>query len=847
MAMALATWMSALAALHSRATVALGVAAVALAGAVLSWHRVGRSGDPTARVAATDPRAGAARRTGWRSRCVLRAGAWSGIAVAVLIGVFCGSVATAARLAARDAAPVARAAADHAQVIVELTARRDPRRLDGQPGGSSWLVPAWLHRLETGSGPAGEPVRLRVRILVLARDPQWQPLLPGQRVRATGRLAPARGGDLTAAVLSAVGPPELLGRPSPVQRVAGSLRVGLQAAAAPLPDQPGGLLPGLAVGDVSGLEPAVEADFVTTGMTHLTAVSGSNVAIVVGFVVLIARAGRAPPGLTAAASGMALVGYVVLCRADPSVLRAAAMGLVALAALASGRPRAAMPALGATVSCLVVIDPELAGSIGFALSVLATGGLLLLAPPWRDGLRRRGVPAGVAEALVVPAAAQVAVAPVVAGVSGTVSLVAVVANLVATPAVAPATVLGVLAAAVSTVWPAAAELLAWLAGWPAWWLVLVARYGAGAPAAVVPWPAGVAGAVLLAGLTVALLVAARYRPVRRLVAVVVVAVVVGGLPVRFVASGWPPAGVVVVTCAVGQGDLVVIPVAAGAAVVVDAGPDPAAADRCLRDLGIGSVPVLVISHYHADHVGGVEGVFRDRAVAAVLTPGWPEPDPGHDLVATVAASASTPVEVARTGSTYQVAGTLLRVIGPRYELAGTRSDPNNNSLVIMAEVRGVRVLLTGDAEVELQQALTDRPGAERLRADVLKVAHHGSGYQEPDFLEAVDPAVAMVPVGADNPYGHPSPALLAQLQRDGARVLRTDTQGDLAVVRLDTGELAVVTRAPPAGSTGGRPGSAARDRVDPRRALCHARRRCVSSSAGGSPPGTGSSRCRSSP
>jgi competence protein ComEC len=140
---------------------------------------------------------------------------------------------------------------------------------------------------------------------------------------------------------------------------------------------------------------------------------------------------RAGPVSTAVVCVVALVGFVILVRPSPSVVRAAAMGAIGLLALASGRPRAAVPALAAGVAVLVLVDPELAGDAGFTLSVLATGGLLLLAPRWRDGLRRRRVPAGVAEALAVPAAAQLACAPVVAGLSGAVSLVAVPANLLA--------------------------------------------------------------------------------------------------------------------------------------------------------------------------------------------------------------------------------------------------------------------------------------------------------------------------------------------------------------------------------------------------------------------------------
>ncbi|MFE9692891.1 ComEC/Rec2 family competence protein [Micromonospora sp. NPDC005806] len=768
--LAVAAWLAALAGLRLTAGESATLAGVAagLAGG-LGVHLCGLLGRPAAPV----------RRYGW-------------IAVAVLLGVVCGATATAARVAVRDAAPVRALAAERARVTAELVVRDDPRPVRGAPGRpATLLLQADLVSLtpadadadaDAGTGTGVRRVTGSVRGLVLATDPAWRTLLPGQRATARGRLADPRGGDLTAVVLTANGAPTLHGAPPWPQRAAGALRAGLHRACEPLPDEPGGLLPGLVVGDTSRLPPAVEEDFRTTGMTHLNAVSGSNVAIVVGAVLLLARWARAGPRSAVVLCVLALIGFVILVQPSASVVRAAAMGAIGLAALAAGRPRAALPALAAAVTVLLLVDPELAGDPGFALSVCATGGLLLFAPGWRDALRRRGVPTGLAEALAVPAAAQVACGPVIAGLSGTVSLVAVPANLLAVPAVAPATVLGVLAAAVSPVWPAGAEFAAWLASWPARWLLLIAGQGARLPAGTLPWPGGVTGALLLTTLTVALLLATRRPLVRRLVAVCAVAVVLGTLPVRLLASGWPPAGWVVVACAVGQGDAIVLPVATGRAVVVDAGPDPSGVDGCLRRLGVREVPLFVVSHFHADHVGGVAGVFRGRRVADVVTPEWAEPPYGVSQVREAARSGAAELRTVPVGWRWRAGGVELVVLGPPYPLRGSRSDPNNNSLVVAATVAGVRILLAGDAETEEQRALleTGPPGA--FRADVLKVAHHGSAYQDPEFIDAVRPAVALVSVGADNDYGHPNLGLLGRLTRGGARVLRTDTDGDAAAV-----------------------------------------------------------------
>ncbi|MDG4799181.1 ComEC/Rec2 family competence protein [Micromonospora sp. WMMD980] len=763
---AVAAWLAALAGLHLsvRATAALAAVAAVLALVVSLRMRRGRPAP--------------IRRHGW-------------ILVAVLLGVLCGAAATGARLAVRDATPIRALVAERALVTADLVVRDDPRRVRGSPGRPApLLVRVDLVRL---TGPDGGQVTGPVRGLVLATDPGWQGMLPGQRVTTRGRLAEPRGGDLTAAVLSATGSPTRHGASSWAQRAAGRLRAGLQRACEPLPDAPGGLLPGLVVGDTSRLLPEVEEDFRATGLTHLNAVSGSNVAIIVGAVLLLARWARAGPRAAVVLCGLALLGFVILVRPSPSVVRAAAMGAIGLAALAAGRSRAALPALAAAVAGLVLLDPDLAGDPGFALSVCATGGLLLLAPGWRDALRRRGVPPGLAEALAVPAAAQLACGPVIAGLSATVSLVAVPANLLVVPAVAPATVLGVLAAVLSPLWPAGAEFLAWLASWPARWLVAVASHGAGLPAGNVPWAGGVAGALLLAAVSVALLLAARRRRARRLVAVVVVAVVLGAVPIRLLAPGWPPRGWVVVACAVGQGDALVLPVAAGRAVVVDAGPEPSGVDGCLRRLRVREVSLLVVSHFHADHVGGVEGVFRGRRVGAVVGPPWSEPPYGVAQVRAAARRGGVRLDAVPAGWRWRAGAVELAALGPPYALRGSRSDPNNNSLVLTATVAGVRILLAGDAETEEQRALRETLPASAIRADVLKVAHHGSAYQDPEFLAAVRPAVALVCVGVDNDYGHPNAGLMDRLTRAGARVMRTDTDGDVAAVRAGAG-LAVVAR-----------------------------------------------------
>ncbi len=767
---AVAAWLSALAALYLPATIGFAAGAVTLTAAIV-----------------------VARLWLGEQRAVRDAARW--ITVAVLLGAACGATATAARVSVKESGPLTALIREDPPVRVDLVVRDDPRAVRG----SAALPPTYVAAVDLLAVHSDDPprtLRLDARALVLGSSPQWQGVLPGQHVSAEGRLLAPRGGDLSAAVVSVREAPTLTGRPPWTQRAAGVLRAGLRRACAPLPAAAGGLLPGLVVGDTSKLDPALQDDFRTTGLTHLVAVSGGNLVIIMGVVLFAVRRTRAGPVLSAVICGLALLGFVILARPSPSVVRAAAMAAIGLIGLAAGRPRVALPALAAGVAVLIVYDPELAGDPGFTLSTLATAGLLLLAPRWRDGLRRAGWPAGAAEALAVPAAAQVACGPVIAGLAGTVSLIAVPANLLVVPAIAPATLLGVTAAVISPFWPGGAQFAAWLAHWPAQWLVLVATYGARIPAGAVPWLDGVTGALLLAVITVALLVAARRAVVRRLVAVVALGGVLGALPIRLVAPGWPPPGWLIVVCAVGQGDAIVLPAGPGRAVVVDSGPEPDPIDHCLQRLGVSLVVLFVVSHFHADHVGGVAGVFRGRTVRAVVAPDWAEPAAGRASVTAAARAARIPMLTVTPGWAYAVGGLSMRVIGPFEPLRGTNSDPNNNSLVLTVREDGKTLLLPGDAETEEQQELLAHLGPAAVHADILKVAHHGSAYQDPTFLAAVDPAVALVSVGLGNDYGHPNPSLLARLTADGARVMRTDLQGDLAAIET-RGRLAVVARGDP--------------------------------------------------
>lgn len=640
--------------------------------------------------------------------------------------------------------------------------------------------------IEADGGDGRGPVPSHGRVVFIAPFSQWSGLLPGQEVTGRGSLAPPRDADLTVAAVYVRGPPVDPGVAPWWQRVAESLRAGLRQACSGLSDEAAGLLPGLVAGDTSGLSPQVDREFTEAGLSHLMAVSGSNLAIVAGVVLLLLRILRLGPRLSALLAGLALAGFVVFAGAEPSVLRAGVMGGVGLLALALGRQRSAVPALATAVCLLVVFDPAMAVSFSFALSALATAGLVLVAPRLAAALVRRGVPAGFADGLAIPAAAFVVTFPVIAGMAGQISAVSIAANILAAPVVAPATVLGVLAAVLATFWPAAAGWSAQLAGPEVDWLIVVARHASRLPGAVLPWPGGWWGGLLALLAVVAMVLALRRPRLRVGLALVLVCVLLVVVPVRVIAPGWPPAHWSFVACDVGQGDSEVLSTAErGRAVVVDTGPEPGPADECLTRLGVDRVPLLVLSHLHADHIGGLDSVLANRSVGAVAVGPGRMPEWAWRQVEEVTARRGVPLLELEPGQRLDWPELSIEVLGPRYVSEWQEDDTdgtgiNNTSVVLKAVTPAGRVLLAGDVELAAQGDLL--AAGTDLHAEVLKVPHHGSHFSLPGFFAGVAPRVAIISVGAGNPYGHPSQSTVDTLAADGALVARTDQGGDTAVV-----------------------------------------------------------------
>lgn len=646
------------------------------------------------------------------------------------------------------------------------------------PDGRAWAMasPALL-LLDRGGQSAGAPIgvgdEVRVRVRVSAGD--------------------ARRGSV--ATLTSVGTAQVTPATGVLAGLRDSARTTFLAAAGDRAAA-GELALGMVIGDDSGVPADEQQDLRDAGLTHLTAVSGANIALVLGTVLLIARLllpGTGQRGLRLALvpAVVALISYVAVVGPAPSVLRATAMALVGVAALALGG-RGGASALLLAVLVLLVVDPWLAASWGFALSVVATGGLIAVAGPGAQLARAaagRAAPAlrlpvaFVVGALVIATAAAAATAPLLAAFGQGVSWISVVANMVVAPAVPVITVVGLVAVVAESIWPAAAAVIADVPVFGAGLVLDVARACARIPGGKLPWPQGPWWAALLGALLVLALLVGRRWP--RPAAALALAIAGGSVAVAAAPDALGrglPADWRVLFCDVGQGDAILLRSGEDTAVLIDAGPSDDAAARCLARSGVRRLDAVVLSHFHRDHVGGLAAVLaRWRPALLQVSPLAEPPDTYREVVRTVAPLGLAMV-VPAIGEHTSYGWVSWTVVGPR-RILRDGSAPNNASVVMLAEVgpgEPLRILLGGDLEPAGQSALMG--GMAPPDVDVAKVPHHGSARQHPGLPGWAGAAAAVISVGADNDYGHPAPATEEAWRRAGSVVLRTDREGDVAMV-----------------------------------------------------------------
>ena len=574
-----------------------------------------------------------------------------------------------------------------------------------------------------------------------------------------------------------------------------------------MPEREAELARGFVLGQDEGIDAATVEDFRRAGLSHLVAVSGQNVALLV----LLAMPVLALLGIPLRARlvwVLALIAcYVPLAGAGPSIQRAAVMGGLSVLATIAGRRASTFYALALAAIVTLAIDPAIAGDVGWQLSFAAVLGILLLSTPVKAtllGLFDARGPLGRAlcEGAAMTIAATLATAPLIAFHFGELSTVSLLANLLALPAVAPAMWLGMLAAAAGQLpgFPVAvpnalnAPLLAYIAqvaSWcarPGWASLDVSLGGAGL---VVAYLGVTAGSV--AGLRVArrLRIAsrrARRRPRPSLrpgtaIAAALVAIGLAGLLAapQQGASAPPASGLRVSVLDVGQGDAILFQPSAGQPVLVDSGPPGQGLAAMLEEAGVERLGALVLTHDQSDHAGGVDELLDEIPVGSLLYGAI-----GRGTLSS-ARTAGVPAHRVSRGAQLRAGALRLEVIWPPPELLGeavamdwdeardASEDPNRLALVMLARWRDFTMLLCADAEAEV--APLD-PGP----VDVLKVAHHGSEDAGLDaLLDRLRPRLAVISLGSENAYGHPSAVTLASLAEHGVHTLRTDEEGTVVL------------------------------------------------------------------
>ena len=610
--------------------------------------------------------------------------------------------------------------------------------------------------------------KLRVPIRVMTSKQSVTTLLPGQRFSAQGRIVASKEARVAALVVLK-DDIEIQTRPSRWASALGAIRLGLRSLSGD--GNAGALIPGMVLGDTSKQSVEFKNSMRRSGLTHLVAVSGANFALVSAFVLWMMQFLFARMKFRLSATAISLIAFIALVRPSPSVLRAAAMAAVLLVAQGTKKGRDSLPALGFAMAAVVVVDPWQARDAGFALSVLATAGLLLFAPVLIEKLSIH-LPGKLAQALAPPIAATVFCSPIIVALSGYLAPMSVIANLLAAPFVAPITIVGFIAALFSPFAPLISTVLIWFIRFPAGAIALIAHWASSFP--VLTLQSGKIGFLIIASFTLGSWLLKKWFK-HIIVFTLVILISITWL------QRWPGGDWQVANCDIGQGDSMVINLGNHQGIVIDVGPDAVAEDRCLKALGIKEIPLLILSHFHADHVAGLPGAIKNRTVGQV----WVSVNSAPLVESAMAQAALKGVEMIKAvrGMSARVGPLTIRVLWPTLsatsfeEMPGDGSQINNSSIAILITSNAFSLFAGGDLEPPVQEILVKDVGP----VDIYKVCHHGSRYQDLAFMSALHPRISIISVGAGNTYGHPAVQTLQSLARLGSEVLRTDIDGAIAV------------------------------------------------------------------
>ncbi len=636
------------------------------------------------------------------------------------------------------------------------------------------------------AGPeAGKTIYLD---LELSKDPpEW-----GERISASGDLFVFSEGGPVVGTLSRVQFQNTEPPANPLRRASNLLRRSITTLCEKaLSRNTGGLLAGIILGDYRCLSPEDAASLKRSGLIHLCSASGLHVGILLLICAWLARRLRLGRSAALVSQMPLLLIYAMAAGMTPPIVRSGCLALVAAVAFWRAREFHLISAMSGLALFSLLLTPELLSSISWQLTYLAAAGCVLLASPLA-----RAMKAGKNKAVLLLAtslAAQAAIAPLLLYHFGEFSLLAPLSNLAVIPVIPAVMVLGIIGACVSWLPPWLLHHVMWPLEILLRSILAVSRLAASQTWAVIfnPGITPISLALWYPLLWLALLRRAHVsaRDLRRglcCLILVAMAVLWPGTALRAT-----PSGARIVFLDVGQGDSVLLQGGGGETILVDGGPDQDALTAKLRSYGVRSLDLLILTHPHSDHIGGLTELARLWPIGTFAHNGDPAAGGLTPLLNALAAQ-RTPVEVLSAGNLLRLGSIVLSVLAPGSFMA---DEDNENSLVLRAEIGEISLLLAGDIGERREQELMD-DGA-TLRSDLLKVPHHGgSSPVGEEFFAAVKPTCAIIQVGRGNTFGHPALSTLQFLRRGCCRVFRTDDDGDIVVSNPD-GRMRVSTQRRP--------------------------------------------------
>ena len=545
------------------------------------------------------------------------------------------------------------------------------------------------------------------------------------------------------------------------------------------------LLPGLILGDTRNQSLALSQDMKNSGLTHLTAVSGGNIAILLLAIIWLGQKFKFTIKKQTVTGLFTLIFFALLVRTEPSVVRASLMGAISLLGLFTGTRRHGISALVTTICVALLVDPNLAVSWGFCLSVFATAGLLVFTKPFSNKISEfvPRIPESLSVLIAVALSAQISTAGLIAGFSGQITLWSIPANLLASPVIPFVTILGYLSLAFSNFYTPFAYLFGYLAAIFANWIRFLAHYFASHESSVIHVPKGIIGFLMisfimaLSAFLIFLVTKTKIENKKTLVISIFLILICLVMLKTRESKNWPIRNWQFVMCDVGQGDGLVLKDSTGKVLVVDVGPNGQLMNDCLKKLGVKTIDVLMLTHFHADHVEGLELVKNRHKIQKVYLT-WVE-DPIYEVERTKQLLNEVLTFHIKSGEVISLGEMKIQCLWPTKIKMNLGSIPNNASLVNLVTIKNASFLLTGDIEPPAQEAIQKLWRIPQV--DVVKVPHHGSKFQDVNFPNWTRARLALISVGQENSYGHPAKLTLDLYRDSGMRVLSSDEVGSIAI------------------------------------------------------------------